>query len=570
MDPKKSPSNSSLSLDTGVASCEGKVLLEAHYDDPWCTPITDAPVYIEDSNGVLLPGTLGGPTTLALIDHGLQDGHDSVPSKHAEIGTFSYPKVEKGAVTVALVADPSAQSEVNTLSKQISSLLDSFQSNMESELLPWINKWNEDGILSIPEAYRTGAARGFSEWWTGEAEFWSSVGNWVSDTFKVAIDTATQAAVDLWEWYDSLPWYDKLNPIGTAARDLLLSLWEEVEELWEDREHLNQIIQLAKDFVSGSVSAIEKGLEALINLPGELGKTIKLLVEKSAEWIQGLIEMIRETEVLEKLAGTVFAVIMMMTPNLWAEAIGTIGGYLLPEVLIAAIFAIIAALSAGAGSSLLATRLMLFVKKVKDALSAAGKIGPLLLKIFSKLDEIGKLITELAKALRRKIQETVDSVTDTVTKIVRRSHKAKLAENIEDHIKKRDSSVPRKRGIGGAHEKSEFNKALSDEGGEIVSSTPHPTIDGIEKIEYRLAKLDIRGNPTGELQQKTFTKTIYDSSSVSDEKILKWGQEAADNAMTNGRGVLQREWVGTAIDGTRIRGYTSNTTGDVTSFFPDF
>ena len=137
---------------------------------------------------------------------------------------------------------------------------------------------------------------------------------------------------------------------------------------------------LVKGFVAGSVEAIEKGLKALVDLPGEAGEIIKLLVEKSAEWIQGLIEMIRETDVLAKLAGTVFAIIMMMTPNLWAEAIGTIEGYLLPEVLIAVIFAIITFFTEGAGAPLLVARLTAFVSKIRTALAAAGKIGPLLLK----------------------------------------------------------------------------------------------------------------------------------------------------------------------------------------------
>ncbi len=444
-----SSSFSNLSLKTGSKSCAAEVRLTCCYDDPWRTPITDAPVRIEDSSGVLLPGTLGGMTTRGLADFGLTDGHTAVPAYRAQLGTFAEIPAQRGDVRIALVADPAAQGEVNALSEQILSVLASFQTDMEQALLPWVTKWNNDGILSIPEAYRTGAVRGLAEWWKSEADFWVSVGNWVSEAFDAAVNAMTQAAVELWEWYSNLPWYDKLNPIGAYAREQILSLLNGINDLWERRE---QIMALSRCFVSRSIATIEKGLEALVDFPGEAGEIMSLLVRNSAEWVQGLIEMVRETDVLKKLAGTLFGIIMMMTPNLWAEAIGTIGGYLLPEVLLAVIFVIIAAFTEGAGA-------------------------PLLLKIFTKLDDIAKLVTQLAKALRRKVDEAVDSATGVVTRIVRKSPKKPRGRRTKIREKEDEET---KRSLRRENESADI---LAKNGYDVEQN---PMVPGEKKPDYKI------------------------------------------------------------------------------------
>ena len=150
---------SNTSLKTGIDRCASEVRLECRYDDPWRTPITNAPIRIEDSNGVLLPGTPKGPTTRGLIDFGLIDGHAAVPAYRSPLGTFPNIPAQRGAVRVALVADPAAQSEVDTLSAQIISQMGSFQSAMGKELLPWITQWNDQGILSICLLYTSPSPR---------------------------------------------------------------------------------------------------------------------------------------------------------------------------------------------------------------------------------------------------------------------------------------------------------------------------------------------------------------------------------------------------------------------------
>lgn len=137
--------------------------------------------------------------------------------------------------------------------------------------------------------------------------------------------------------------------------------------------------------------------------------------------------------------------------------------------------------------------------------------------------------------------------------------------DLEKHIKFRDMNVPRKRGIGGAHNLEEFMK-YSDEF-KIVNITEHPTIPGVKHIEYQMTTLDKFGKPTGGYNSKIFEKTVYDPSIISDSKMAQLGREAAEQA--NKAGTLTREWSGIANDGTKMRGYL-NDAGEVRSYFVDF
>lgn len=136
-----------------------------------------------------------------------------------------------------------------------------------------------------------------------------------------------------------------------------------------------------------------------------------------------------------------------------------------------------------------------------------------------------------------------------------------------DHIRLRDTTVARSKGIGGAHNLDEFNAAASAENIRITNRTPHPSQAGIEKIEYQIPALDAAGNPTGGYKAKVFEKTVYDPKVISDADMLRLGQEAANEALS--RGALTREWTGTASNGMRFRGYLDDA-GNVRSFFPEF
>lgn len=134
-----------------------------------------------------------------------------------------------------------------------------------------------------------------------------------------------------------------------------------------------------------------------------------------------MIEMARETRVLTVLAGTLIGTIMMIPPNFWTDIVGLASGYLIPEVFLAIIFALIAFFSDGTPGAGLAARLTAFVAKVTTKLSAAGRAGAVLVRIFDSLSSLTSKIVDLIKALRRKISEASPGATGESTPEVRQS-----------------------------------------------------------------------------------------------------------------------------------------------------
>ncbi|EEP6660735.1 hypothetical protein HCD36_002478, partial [Listeria monocytogenes] len=141
--------------------------------------------------------------------------------------------------------------------------------------------------------------------------------------------------------------------------------------------------------------------------------------------------------------------------------------------------------------------------------------------------------------------------------------KIEKTPELEDHIRNTDPNVPRKRGIGGAHNSEEFFK--NDV--EIVKQTP-TDIPGVSVVEYRIPELDVKGNPTGRYKKTIYKKTIYNPKVISDEEYINRGLEAANNATSNPQdGSLPREWTGKDNTGKTWRGYYED--GKITSFYPD-
>ena len=165
-----------------------------------------------------------------------------------------------------------------------------------------------------------------------------------------------------------------------------------------------------------------------------------------------------------------------------------------------------------------------------------------------------------------------------------------LAEAMQ-HVKFRDISVKRRRGIGGAHDASEWAKIRKidatnnpsyqvakgktlDQVEEVVvlKDIPHPSVPGVRRIEYKIPAIDGNANPnitTGELRgdgAKNFTKTIYDPTVWTDEKLEQAVKEAIQDAVSNTTdGTLTREWIGETVEGHKIRGYFEN--NHIKSFF---
>lgn len=575
-------------MDRICLPCAGLIRVEACYRDTWNTPLTNACVRVEDSTGVVVDGAV---RTEPLIAHGLKDG-DAPTAPLTTMGTTPPIEVAQGTSEVTLV--PQGAGEADAGMGDLGAALAGFRDDALVKLQPYVLEWEARGLLSIPEARFRGVGKGLSAWYQGEADFWGGVS-----------DRAVAAYQNAQNWHDAYvarqsPFEQGMmqygGPFGAIAvygTSLVETAAETVSDWISGADdlaaYIATIMAAMRDLASGTVDLMEAALDSLRALPGDAGRLFSQLIDNGQDWIERLVLIASETNAFEYVFHVFMAVAMNMTPNFWAEMAGVVSGFILPEVLIEIILAVIAALTGGGGIALLAGRLATFVAKLRGLAVKAKSLGVLA----SIVEAFGKAISALAKigkGLHDEIEAFTRAGANGVARIRHRVNqykveidpntlgmnggniritrkRAQIHPDIGEHMRKRDHTVPRKRGIGGAHEKIEFERELASEGGIVTNRAPHPTLKGVEQIEYQLPALDAKGNPTGAMRTKTFQKTIYDTNHLPERDLLNMGQEAADNALARSGGTLPHEWVGQTSDGITMRGYSTD--GVVTSFFPD-
>ncbi|EOP59315.1 hypothetical protein KOY_05209 [Bacillus cereus VDM021] len=147
----------------------------------------------------------------------------------------------------------------------------------------------------------------------------------------------------------------------------------------------------------------------------------------------------------------------------------------------------------------------------------------------------------------------------------------KYREGHDKHLIEVEDIVWRKgKGIVGGHNLDHFENAFKSNGWDlneyIISKQPHPTVDGIYQIEYKLPAKDAAQNYVeGQYKKVGTPKTVYDPSKISDSQIIEWGKEAMENGVTNGR-----VRVGVASNGLKFTGYIDEVTGEIKNFHPSF
>jgi hypothetical protein len=145
----------------------------------------------------------------------------------------------------------------------------------------------------------------------------------------------------------------------------------------------------------------------------------------------------------------------------------------------------------------------------------------------------------------------------------------KFGKNSRNHLKNVEA-VNTKKGVVGGHNMNDFNHALQNQGFNpenlIVSKKPHPTVEGIYEIEYKIPRKDMTGNVAEPISYKNIekTKTVYDPTKISDNQMFEWGQSAMKNGKIQPDG---RTIIGNSPNGIKFIGYL-NGAGEVTNFFP--
>ena len=123
-----------------------------------------------------------------------------------------------------------------------------------------------------------------------------------------------------------------------------------------------------------------------------------------------------------------------------------------------------------------------------------------------------------------------------------------------------------KNGVGGAHTIESFNQAVKDYNLRIVSKTEHPTVKGIYQIEYEIPLKNKKLEYTGDYKSVE-PKTVYDPNIISDEKILEWGQQAANNGLENAI-INNRSAFNSTVNGVEFRVYVDLKTKTIRNFHP--
>ncbi|MFF2592695.1 T7SS effector LXG polymorphic toxin [Priestia megaterium] len=150
----------------------------------------------------------------------------------------------------------------------------------------------------------------------------------------------------------------------------------------------------------------------------------------------------------------------------------------------------------------------------------------------------------------------------------------KYKPGFDEHLIKVEG-FSQKKGIIGGHNLEEFHSFLKKEGINIniVSKTPHENIKGVYQIEYQIPARDSAGNAIdGEWKKKVFTKTVFNPSEISNEEIIKHGQEAMIEGIASGKikpQVNSNDIInGKAGNGLSYTGYRDPTSEEILNFHP--
>src|SRR5699024_7196547 len=146
-----------------------------------------------------------------------------------------------------------------------------------------------------------GLQHGVHAWGQDQVSFFQSVGNWFQEVGADVVDYAD----DAWNWYTDQPLIVQAIPtltVAAAAQEMGEEVTEEIEQRWARRE---QILALFQALCQQGVNSVELAIEALASAPGEIGEIMQLLYDKGSEWIQGLIEVCRQTDALSQIFTTI-------------------------------------------------------------------------------------------------------------------------------------------------------------------------------------------------------------------------------------------------------------------------
>ena len=124
-----------------------------------------------------------------------------------------------------------------------------------------------------------------------------------------------------------------------------------------------------------------------------------------------------------------------------------------------------------------------------------------------------------------------------------------------------------KKGVARAHTSYSFERAVKEYNLRITSKVEHPTVKGVYEIRYEIPLKNKQLEYTGDYKEIKEPKTVYDPSIIPDDKIMEWGQQAADRGLDRAIANNDRR-IEVTVNDLTFRVYVDLNTKTVINFFP--
>ncbi|WP_419156723.1 PrsW family glutamic-type intramembrane protease [Rossellomorea sp. BNER] len=393
---------------------------------------------------------------------------------------------------------------------------------------------------------------------------------------------------------------------GEAIINPVSELWNLFRNVFEERQRFGHLLLFYRERRELGFTLVHGKSEARELLP-RLEANIQKYYNALAVIFIGVVSfmLLSDWVITTNGSGACFACLFDNLQNWWNGLSGwekgliVLGAFALTFPLLgfwSAVGVVSTGIGMAAGGSQIADIIRNPKKLLTPETALALGIGTLLSRI-----PFGKALVKLGDSVSSKMKPYINKILESLTGKKRNSDKQD--QNHNDHHEedsqnqndqnKEDSNddkeaeknitfkpgydthlievvdIVRKKGKGvvGGHNLENFEKTFKEKGWDleecIISKRKHPTIEGVYEIEYGLPKLDMEGKLIpGELKNVSHPKTVYDPNIVSNEQILKWGEEA----MKNGK-IVGREITGVSSNGLQFRGFIDES-GEITNFFP--
>lgn len=424
--------------------CNSWVKIRAYYENgDWRTPMSGAPFklyvdgklevedYLKDEMSLNLPKPkiMKPPTQ---VGRGGAKARQEFPKrvaaqrrkeaaeieriKREELGTFDYQNCKQGKVTFEVVIDKEMEKEIAEGKKELASMLSTNVSELRKDMKPFNDEWREHGIGCLPAAAFDGLVEGVSGWLKDQEfliskEFWSGVWESATETLKAAADIAYDFITDkMWDidWWgekvDQAVKFHKqvVDSIGGAVVGIYKTIDDLVDsaadvlsnagKIWSYR---SDILRLPRYLIECDVVNLQRFVDVvLMDIMPETAESLK----KSPKW-QQVIELMKDKEAINLVGSQLMAMVNTIPPNFWVFTAGSIGAYVVIEVIISVVLGIF---TAGAGAAarlaMLAARLAI---KGSNALQKAVKTFKRFIEVLEKsINKLGQLGEKMLRGRR--------------------------------------------------------------------------------------------------------------------------------------------------------------------------